>query len=244
MSSQNNINTIGVILAAGMGNRLGDLTKNSPKPLLEVGGKSLIEHAIEFVKNIGINDIIVVGGYCFNQLERKVREIDPNIKIVENQNFQYQNLLSLAEALPLVKDKDLLVCNADYVFKKTSAQAVSKNLNGIAVYSSFDLSGDDEDVMKVKVDQEKNMTEMSKTLTDFEAIYTGIFYFAKEYLEELNKVTMEILEADKEKATVEWLFKEFTKNGYKIKTADIGPADWFEIDTPEELEAARQVLGN
>ncbi|MFH1822891.1 MAG: NTP transferase domain-containing protein [Patescibacteria group bacterium] len=244
MSSQNNINTIGVILAAGMGNRLGDLTKNSPKPLLEVGGKTLIEHAIEFVKNIGINEIIVVGGYCFDQLENKVKEIDPNIKIVENKNFQFQNLLSLAAALPLVKDKDLLVCNADYVFKKTTAEAVSENLNGIAVYSSFDLSGDDEDVMKVKVDKEKNMLAMSKTLTDFEAIYTGIFYYAKEYLEELNKVIAEILNLNKEKATVEWLFKEFINNNYKIKTADIGPADWFEIDTPAELEAARQVLGN
>ncbi|MCK4553858.1 NTP transferase domain-containing protein [Candidatus Parcubacteria bacterium] len=244
-SSQEKFNqNIAVILAAGKGQRLGGITKNKPKPLLEVGGKPLIEHAINFIKNIGIENLIVVGGYHFNQLEKKVKQIDPSITVVENKEYECQNLLSLAKALPLVENRNLLVCNSDYVFKKITAKAVANNLKDIAVYCSFDLSGDDEDVMKVKIDKRGNMIEMSKQLADFQAIYTGVFFFESKYISELKKITAEVLESNKEKATVEWLFKEFIKKGHNIKVVDIGKADWYEIDTAEELEQARQELNN
>ena len=234
----------GIILAAGKGQRLGTITKNKSKPLLEVGGKTLIEHAIGFVKEIGIKDKIVVGGYYFNQLNNKVKSIDNSIAVIENKEYECQNLLSLAKALPLVKNRNLLVCNSDYVFKNTTAKAVSQSMKEIAVYCSFDLSGDDDDVMKVKVDRQSNMVETSKQLMDFQAIYTGIFFFESKYISELKKITSEILNGDKEKATVEWLFKEFIKKGHNIKVADIGKADWFEIDTTEELERAKKALNN
>ena len=232
-----------IILAAGRGSRMKETTENIPKALLEVNNKTLIGYAIDFVKDIGIKDIIIVAGYHFEQMEKKIKEIDDKIKIVNNPDFHFQNLVSFAKGLEQIENENLLVCNADYVFKKTSAEAVAKNLNGIAVYCSYDLSGDDEDVMKVKVDKEKNLIEMSKKLTDFEAIYTGIWFFEAKYILELREVVEEILQKeDKNKTAVEIIFREFVKWGHQIKAADIGKADWFEIDTPEELAAARKAL--
>lgn len=232
-----------IILAAGRGQRLGDITKDLPKPLLEVKNKTLIGYAIDFIKDIGIEDITIVAGYHFEQMEKKIKEIDNRIKVINNSDFHFQNLVSFAQGLKQINNENLLVCNADYIFKNTTAKAVENNLNGVAVYCSYDLSGNDNDVMKVKVDEKGNLIEMSKQLIDFEAIYTGIWFFEKKYILELKKVTEEILKKeDKFKITVEVIFKEFIKKGFKIKVVDIGKADWFEIDMPKELKKARQAL--
>lgn len=48
-----------VILAGGLGSRLGDLTKDTPKPLLEVAGKPILEHIVSRLEEAGIKEIIV-----------------------------------------------------------------------------------------------------------------------------------------------------------------------------------------
>ena len=53
-----------IILAAGVGSRLGDITKTLPKGLVDVNGKSIIERQISSFKKNGINDIVlVIGGF-------------------------------------------------------------------------------------------------------------------------------------------------------------------------------------
>jgi choline kinase len=52
-----------IILPAGLGSRLGDLTARRPKALLDLGGVSLLERSIEFAARLGADDIIIVGGY-------------------------------------------------------------------------------------------------------------------------------------------------------------------------------------
>jgi|SRR3989339_390660 len=232
-----------IILAAGRGKRLGDITKDLPKPLLEINNKTLISYAIDFVKNIGIQDIVVVAGYHFEQMEKKIKEIDDKIKVVNNSDFHLQNLVSFVKGLDYIKNENLLVCNADYIFKDTTTEAVKNNLSGKAAYCSYDLLGNDEDVMKVKIDENKNLIRMSKQLIDFEAIYTGIWFFEKKYIPELKKIVKEILENnDKNFTIVEDIFNEFVKRGFEIKAVDIGKADWFEVDTQEEFEKAKQIL--
>ena len=65
-----NLNVI--ILAAGIGKRMMSLTKNCPKPLLSVAGKPIIAHMIEFVRSVGAEKIIVVGGYYFQKLKKEI----------------------------------------------------------------------------------------------------------------------------------------------------------------------------
>ena len=235
--------TTALILAAGLGKRLGEITKDKPKVLIEVGNKTLLAQAIEFMKKIGLTNIIVVGGYYFDKVKAEAERIDPNIKLVNNTEYALQNLTSLAKALPWLDGKNVLVCNADYVFKETTAQAVAGNLKDISIYCSFDLSGNDEDVMRVKTDGQGNLVEMSKQLKDFDSIYTGIFFIASQHIPELKEITGEILKKyDTTKTTVEYLFKEFLARGKTITAQDVGPADWLEIDTPEELAAAQQAF--
>jgi len=233
----------GMILAAGMGKRLKDLGIETPKPLLPVAGKTLLEHMMAFVRGLGSDELIVVGGYQFPKVEAVARGFDAKAKLAENPDFLLQNLLSFKRGVEIAPKGDLFVCNADYIFKEHTKEAVKANLTKLAVFSSTDLSGDTSDVMKVKVDESGNVTEMSKQLTDFSMIYTGMFFIPESLRDLVLRLTDDILAtADQTKATVEWLFPALRKAGEKVYSADIGKADWFEIDTPEEWALAKLAL--
>lgn len=58
-----------IILAGGFGSRLGNLTENIPKPMLEVGGKPILWHIMKIYSHYGINDFIICGGYKVNVIK-------------------------------------------------------------------------------------------------------------------------------------------------------------------------------
>ena len=104
-------------MAAGLGSRLKNLTKNTPKALIEVDEKPLIEYAINFAKNVGVDEIIVVGGFCFSDLKKVVNKIDSEIKILENQNYKKGNLYTFDVALKTINNSFLLM-NVDHIYHK------------------------------------------------------------------------------------------------------------------------------
>ncbi|MDZ4741987.1 MAG: sugar phosphate nucleotidyltransferase [Verrucomicrobiota bacterium] len=61
--------TKAVILAAGKGTRMGALTKDLPKPMVEVNGKPVLLHIIEGLRDAGIKDIFIITGYCAEVIE-------------------------------------------------------------------------------------------------------------------------------------------------------------------------------
>lgn len=93
-----------IILAAGLGSRLSELTKQTPKPLITVNGKAMIETIIEAMLLAGIKDITIVVGYKseqFRQLKKKYR----TIKFIENPYYViYNNISSLYVARHLIDD--------------------------------------------------------------------------------------------------------------------------------------------
>lgn len=60
--------TYAMILCAGFGTRLGELTKDTPKPMLEIGGKPMLEHTINCLKSAGINKIVINLHYLADKI--------------------------------------------------------------------------------------------------------------------------------------------------------------------------------
>lgn len=83
-----------IILAAGMGSRLKPSTHTTPKPLTQIGGIPIIERQIEFLKEKGIDDIIVVIGYMHEQFYYLEHKYD--IRLIYNNAYEkYNNIYSL-----------------------------------------------------------------------------------------------------------------------------------------------------
>lgn len=241
------MNTSAILLAAGLGKRMGDLTKDIPKPLLEVGGKPLLGHMSAFLDWVGINGRrIVISGWQHEKMAAAAPRIDPKFEIAFNPHFaDTQTLTSAVVGFGAVPGNNVLVSSSDYVFSRRMAERVCANLETSAVYASFDRAAAVEDVMKVKVATDGSLQDMSKTLTAYEAVYSGMCYLTQETVDEAQKIIPEVWKRiGKKNATIETLLCALAERGIPLKVIDIGPADWFEVDTPEELMAARAAVGH
>lgn len=85
--------TNAIILAAGEGKRLRPLTLTTPKPLLKINNKPIIEYTIELLQSKGIYEIEIVVGYLKEQFEYLTSKYD-NIVLIENPEYEYSNNIS------------------------------------------------------------------------------------------------------------------------------------------------------
>lgn len=111
-----------VFLAAGFGSRMVPITLNTPKPLVRVNGKRLIDTLLDAVQMAGIEEVVIVRGYLgeqFDQLKYKY----PNIRFVENPMYNESNNISSAMVVKnlfrgaYVLESDLLLRNPKLIRK-------------------------------------------------------------------------------------------------------------------------------
>lgn len=103
-----------MVFAAGFGTRMGALTKTCPKPLIQVAGKPLIDHALHIAEAAGVQKIVVNVHYLADQLMaylagRPVKIADERARILETGG-------GLKAALPLLGDGPVLTLNSDAIW--------------------------------------------------------------------------------------------------------------------------------
>ena len=103
-----------MILAAGYGKRMLPLTKTTPKPLLKVGGKTLIQRNIEALLDEGFEEFIINTSYLGSMIRDHVSEKFPSIKV----NFSEEDEPlgtggGIVKALSLIGEDSFILINAD-----------------------------------------------------------------------------------------------------------------------------------
>ena len=111
---------IAIILASGTGSRLMPLTKDIPKSLVKVNGKTIIDIEIENILYCGINRFIITTGYKEDKLRNYVRERYPNLDVifVENEKYDSTNYIYSMWLTKNFIDDDILLLHGDMVFDK------------------------------------------------------------------------------------------------------------------------------
>lgn len=111
-----------VFIAAGFGSRLVPITLNTPKPLVRVHGKRIIDSLLDAVQAAGIEEVYVVRGYLGEQFDQLLYKY-PNIKFIENPMYnEANNISSLMAARYLLSnayviESDLLISNPNLIQK-------------------------------------------------------------------------------------------------------------------------------
>src|SRR3982751_4061709 len=95
-----------VVLAGGIGSRLR--SKAGPKPLVALGGISLLERALVAARDAGFDEVVVVTGHRAEQLDRHVLEVSRRrgiaVKLVRNERYREGNGLSALAARDRLRD--------------------------------------------------------------------------------------------------------------------------------------------
>ena len=114
-----------IILAAGMGSRLGPLTNDKPKCMIKLLGQTLIERQIKIFHSYGINDITIVTGY-----KSKVVDI-PDVNYVNNPNYETTNMNESLFCALKPSNSSVLVTYGDIVFEPKIVQQMLEITNDI-----------------------------------------------------------------------------------------------------------------
>ena len=123
-----------MILAAGRGERLRPLTDTTPKPLLKVGGHSLIEYHLRALKQAGIEDIVINLSWLGDQIESQLgdgSQYGVNICYSYESGQALETGGGIFKALALLGEAPFIVTNAD-IWTDYAYQNLPSTLNGLA----------------------------------------------------------------------------------------------------------------
>ncbi|MBQ6659860.1 MAG: aminotransferase class I/II-fold pyridoxal phosphate-dependent enzyme [Lachnospiraceae bacterium] len=109
-----------IILAAGMGKRLKEYTKNNTKCMVEVNGTPLIDRVLRQLTALHLDRVILVVGYCADNLIRHIEALSPDIPVQFVRNDVYEktnNIYSLWLASEYLTEDDTLLLESDLIFE-------------------------------------------------------------------------------------------------------------------------------
>jgi 1L-myo-inositol 1-phosphate cytidylyltransferase len=231
-----------LIIAAGRGSRLA--SRAASKPLLEVGGRALIDRTIEAARAAGARRFVVVTGYAGGTVEAHLRARAAAeglaVATVRNDEWEKENGLSVLKAKGLVGDRFLLVM-ADHIFDPALLDGLRcRPVGSDEVILAVDRRTRDhpfadlDDVTKVR-DKDGRIEAIGKNLAAYNAFDTGAFL--------CTPALFEALETSQRAGdySLSGGIKVLAARG-RARTWDAGAAFWLDVDDAAALAKAEAAV--
>jgi len=235
-----------VILAAGIASRLRPLTDTTPKCLLKIGERCLLERTIDALISNEIKQFFIVTGYRQQQIVDFVKQKYPNTEITFIYNNSYNstnNIYSLYLARPFLDKEEMLLLDSDIVF---DPQIISTLLrakeDNVLALNRHEL-GDEE--IKIIADKQLKVLEISKTCAIENAIgeSIGIERMSASYSEALFKELEEMIDREGlDNVFYERAFERLITQGHHFHAIDTTSCFSIELDTVEDFQRAKALI--
>ena len=245
-----------IVIAAGEGSRMGKLTKNIPKPLVLVNGKSIIERQLSILKQNGILDIIIITGPHHEKFNFK------NVVYVNDLDYKkHDTLSSLITARDYMND-EIIITYADQIFDEKIMESINNFSGDIGIAVDLDWEknyvnrdqhpkSEAENVLingNEILELRKNISECKENEKIGECL--GLMKFSRKaskvFLDKYSE--LEISHQGKfhnapslEKALISDMIQELIDSEINVEPIYVS-GKWCEIDTPQDLEIARKLL--
>ncbi len=236
-----------IIPAAGKGSRLGGLTKNNTKCLVQVNGKALILRALENIRFAGIKKVVIIIGFEGKKLKKVLGNVYEDIEITYIENKDYDttnNIYSIFLAKEEIEKDDSIILESDIIFDKNLLIDLIKDKNKNLVVADEFQSWMDGSV--ISIDSKKNVKNfysineinLNKSKDFFKTV--NIYKFSKKFLKEIYFPILSIFVS---KGKLSEYYESPLKiiphtkfNSLKIFKAS--QYKWYEIDDIQDLDLA------
>jgi len=236
-----------IVLSAGQGKRLLPLTAEIPKCLLPVDGeRTLLELQLETLARCGITRATIVSGFGVDRVERflatsPIPGLD--VELLFNPFFSVSDNLATCWVARGAMQQDFLLVNGDTLFEPNVLRRLLETAAPITVTIDHKPSYDDDD-MKVSLDDDGRLLEIGKTLKP-EVVHgesIGLLCFRGTGAERFRSAVERAMR--RPEALRAWYLSVVNTLAAEggVDSASIRGMWWREIDSPEDLEDARQSL--
>ena len=238
-----------LIIAAGRGNRLNDLTDNKPKALIPAAGLALIERVILTTKQAGINEFAIVIGYLGEKIKAALgngEKLGVKIDYIENQEWQKSNGISVLTAEKLINE-NFMLSMSDHIFDPRILKGLLENALKSSVVLAIDrkepLPGD----TKV-MERNGKIIEIGKNIEKANCVDTGLFLCSPKIFSYLKEATNEektelsdgITKAANNRDASIFDITQIDSYSSKMRK-EIKPW-WIDVDTKEDLIKAEKMI--
>ena len=249
-----------IILAAGEGNRLRPLTNEKPKCMVELFGKSLIEHQINAYTACDISDINVVTGFRSDSITIS------NVRYFKNEQYERTNMVESLFCAEEILNGDVIISYGDIIFEKNVLKQLIQSDNDFSViidknwqdYWSIRSKNPLVDLESLKLDSKDNIISIGQKVKKFEEIqgqYIGLMKFSgkgvnilKDFYHECKKISEKKPNplndsSPFEKSFMTDLLQGLINSNYQLHSVPIH-GGWLELDTIEDFETYQKLFRN
>ena len=234
-----------IILAAGTASRLRPLTLHTPKCLLKVGERTLLQRSMDALIKAGIREFCIVTGYLHEQIEDFVEQTyggSIDVCFIQNKDFETtNNIYSLWLARPQADGQEVLLLDSDLLYDGQIVKRVLADKHENVLTLIRHELGEEE--MKVVMNGDGAITEISKTCDPASAAgeSLGIERMGKAYTTALYKELDGMMnEEHLENTFYELAFLRLIAKGSTFSVLDVTDLFSCELDTIEDFENAKQ----
>ena len=206
-----------IILSSGKGTRMMPLTKDTPKPMLEVNGEPLIAHKIKLLEDASINEIFINVAYKKDVITSYIKSLNKNIHLIDEGDEPLGTAAGIRNIVSDLKDVCFIVINSDvwtdYPLDQLKELDLNDNLAHIVLIETPDYLSGDFDI------NDDALTTGKKY------VFSGIGKYHTELFKKYNDKDLgDILRAEE-----------------KISFS-IYDRQWMDIGTPERLKQIKELI--